>query len=204
MPVVTVSTKGQLVIPKEIREALGIKPKQKVLLKLVKDHAEIEPLPLSNTSAVFSKKDHPSRRPCSKNARRTRNVKKESLLDSYALLAYLKQEESYENVKDLLFSDGVRILMNDINIGETYYILARERSRERAEYFLNAILPSLPRTAVGNSLHEVIQAAAIKSQYPISYADAFVVATAQREEAPIITGDPDFKHVQDLVKIQWL
>ena len=45
MPVVTVSTKGQLVIPKEIREALGIKPKQKVLLKLVKDHAEIEPLP---------------------------------------------------------------------------------------------------------------------------------------------------------------
>jgi AbrB family looped-hinge helix DNA binding protein len=45
MPVVTVSTKGQLVIPKEIREALGIKPKQKVLLKLVRDHVEIEPLP---------------------------------------------------------------------------------------------------------------------------------------------------------------
>ncbi len=45
MSIVTVSTKGQLVIPKKIRDVLGIKPKQKVLLKIVKGHAEIEPLP---------------------------------------------------------------------------------------------------------------------------------------------------------------
>ena len=45
MSIVTVSSKGQLVIPKEIREALGIKPKQKVLFKVVKGHAVIEPLP---------------------------------------------------------------------------------------------------------------------------------------------------------------
>ena len=45
MPVATISSKGQLVIPKEIRILLGIKPKQKVLLKVVKNHVEIEPLP---------------------------------------------------------------------------------------------------------------------------------------------------------------
>ncbi len=45
MPIITVSSKGQLVIPKEIRDLLGIKPKQKVILKVVKDHAVIEPLP---------------------------------------------------------------------------------------------------------------------------------------------------------------
>ncbi|MCP4265758.1 MAG: AbrB/MazE/SpoVT family DNA-binding domain-containing protein [Candidatus Brocadiaceae bacterium] len=45
MPVATVSSKGQLVIPKEIRDTLGIKSKQKVLLKVVKGHAIIEPLP---------------------------------------------------------------------------------------------------------------------------------------------------------------
>jgi len=33
------------VLPKEIRDALGIKPGQKVMLKVVKDHAEIIPLP---------------------------------------------------------------------------------------------------------------------------------------------------------------
>jgi AbrB family looped-hinge helix DNA binding protein len=60
MSIVTVSSKGQLVIPKEIREALGIKPRQKVLLKLVKDHAEIEPLPddpIEYLCGIF--KDHP-------------------------------------------------------------------------------------------------------------------------------------------------
>lgn len=46
MPIVTLSSKGQLVIPKKIREALGIKPRQKVFFKIVKDHlVEIAPLP---------------------------------------------------------------------------------------------------------------------------------------------------------------
>ncbi len=60
MPVVTISSKGQLVVPKEIREALGIKPKQKVLLELVEDHVEIEPLPedpIEHLCGIF--KDHP-------------------------------------------------------------------------------------------------------------------------------------------------
>ena len=46
MPIVTLSSKGKLVIPKEIREALGVKPGQKVFFKIVKDHlVEIAPLP---------------------------------------------------------------------------------------------------------------------------------------------------------------
>ncbi len=60
MPVVTISSKGQLVIPKEIREALGLKSRQKLLLKLVKGHAEIEPLPddpIEHLCGIF--KDHP-------------------------------------------------------------------------------------------------------------------------------------------------
>ena len=94
--------------------------------------------------------------------------------------------------------------MNDINIGETFYILARERGLDQAEYFFNAILPNLPITKIGNTLAEVIEAAKIKAQYPISYADCFVVATAIRQEASILTGDPDFKHVEKIVAIDWL
>ncbi len=45
MPTVTVSSKGQIVMPKKIRDALGIKPGHKVFLRIVGDHAEIVPLP---------------------------------------------------------------------------------------------------------------------------------------------------------------
>ncbi len=45
MATVTVSSKGQIVMPKKIRQALGIKPGQKVYLKVVGDRAEIIPLP---------------------------------------------------------------------------------------------------------------------------------------------------------------
>ena len=45
MPIVKTSSKGQIVIPQEIREKLGIGPGKKVLLQLVGEHAEIVPLP---------------------------------------------------------------------------------------------------------------------------------------------------------------
>ena len=131
-------------------------------------------------------------------------MKKKGLIDSFALLAYLKQESNYQKVENLLSSKEIQLLMNDINIGETFYILARERGLDKAEYFINAILPNLPITKIGNTLTEVIEAAKIKAQYPISYADSFAVATAIREKAAIITGDPDFKHVEKIVKIDWL
>jgi len=45
MNIVKTSSKGQIVIPAEIRKKLGIKPGQKVALTLVEDNAVIEPLP---------------------------------------------------------------------------------------------------------------------------------------------------------------
>jgi len=45
MPIVKTSSKGQIVIPKKIRDKLGIGPGKKVLLQLVGEHVEIAPLP---------------------------------------------------------------------------------------------------------------------------------------------------------------
>ncbi len=131
-------------------------------------------------------------------------MKKKSLIDSFALLAYLKQESNYQKVEDLLSLKEPQLLMNDINIGEVFYILARERGMDQAEYFIHVILTNLPITKIGNTFTDVIDAAKIKTQYPISYADCFAVATALREKAVIITGDPDFKHVEKIVTIDWI
>jgi len=45
MPIVKTSTKGQIVIPKEIREQLGITPGTRIFFRIVDNHAEITPLP---------------------------------------------------------------------------------------------------------------------------------------------------------------
>lgn len=126
------------------------------------------------------------------------------MLDSFALLAYLKKESQYEKVKTLLSSDNILLLMNEINTGETYYILARERGIEQAEYFINTILPSLPIEILPNMFQDIIEAAKIKAQYALAFADCFVVATAVREQAPIVTGDPEFQKIQRLTEIEWM
>ena len=45
MAVVKTYAKGQIVIPKELRDALGIRPGKRLSLKLVNDHMEVRPLP---------------------------------------------------------------------------------------------------------------------------------------------------------------
>jgi len=134
-------------------------------------------------------------------------VKQKRLLDSFALLAYLNKEPGYEMVKEVLFDaqvSGGPLLMNEINVGETYYILSRRRSMESAEYFLNTILAGLPLKIVPNDFDHVIAAARIKAQYPLSFADCFAVATAVSEGAAIMTGNPEFKEVEHLTKVEWL
>ncbi|NWF56095.1 MAG: type II toxin-antitoxin system VapC family toxin [Syntrophaceae bacterium] len=126
------------------------------------------------------------------------------VLDSYALLAYLKKEDRYEKVKNLLGSKGAVVLMNEINLGECFYILARERGMDQADYFLHTILPNLPLVKRANTFEEVVEAAKIKAGHALSYADCFAIQTALKENAPIVTGDPEFKKAESLVKIDWL
>lgn len=60
MHTVRTHSKGQIVIPKDIRDSLGIKPGKEVSVELVDDHVEIRPLPedpIEFLTGIF--KDHP-------------------------------------------------------------------------------------------------------------------------------------------------
>jgi len=131
-------------------------------------------------------------------------VNRKRVLDSYALLAYLKKEDKYERIKGLLSSKDTVLFMNEINIGECFYILARERTIDKAEYFIHSVLPNLPISKISNTFQDIIEAARIKAKHPLSYADCFVIQTSLRENAPLITGDPEFKKADKLVQIEWL
>jgi predicted nucleic acid-binding protein len=133
-------------------------------------------------------------------------VKNTFVLDTFAILAYLQKESGYERVMDLLSTGqgDSAIIMNAINIGEVYYILAREKSVEEADFFIDLIVPALNIRVELNELQDVIAAARIKAAFPVSYADAFAAAASQKHSAVLLTGDPDFKHIETLIDIEWL
>lgn len=132
--------------------------------------------------------------------------KKKSLLDSFAVLAWIQDETGAQLVEDLLYDsqDGrAQVILNMINLGEVYYRCAHLQGLSFAKEILEKI-KLLPITIYPCPNDLVIEASEIKAEYPIAYADAFIVATAIRENARIVTGDPEFKKVDHLIKVDWL
>jgi PIN domain nuclease of toxin-antitoxin system len=128
------------------------------------------------------------------------------VLDSFALLAYLNDEPGKDRVVEVLSlaqKGKNRALLCTINIGEILYTSERRRGLVMAQK-VQALIESLPVIQVEAERDLVLDAAHIKAQYAISYADAFVVALVLREKAIILTGDPEYESVEDLVKVEWL
>jgi len=60
MAIVKTYAKGQIIIPKKIRDTLGIKPGKRLSIKVVNDYAEIRPMPddvIEFLTGIF--KDYP-------------------------------------------------------------------------------------------------------------------------------------------------
>ena len=128
------------------------------------------------------------------------------LLDSFALLAYLNDELGGGRVQEVLaLAKGrkVRLVMSLINLGEVLYITERNRGLPVAQTVL-ALVESLPLELLEASRDLILDAAHVKANYTLSYADAFAVAVAIRENAIIMTGDPEFETVEQIIKIEWL
>ena len=128
------------------------------------------------------------------------------ILDSYALMAYLADEPGQERIKNLLSEANESqclLYLCMINFGEVLYMTERRRGLVMAQS-VQALVESLPIKILDVSRNLVLDAAHIKAKYALSYADAFIVAVAQREAATILTGDPEFKAVEEIVRIEWL
>ena len=128
------------------------------------------------------------------------------MLDSWAVIAYLEDEPSGEQVEELIATaheEQIPIYMSVVNVGEVWYTLAREVSEEDADASVK-ILSDL-RIQFENADWELTQEAArFKSQNKMSYADAFAAALAKVKKADLVTGDNEFKPLDGQIKISWL
>jgi predicted nucleic acid-binding protein len=128
------------------------------------------------------------------------------VLDSYAVLALLQGESGAEDVLkqiDAAQQGKSRVLMTWVNVGEVLYTVERRRGAENVPQVLGLLEASaLEFVDVDRGL--ALKAATIKANYRLAYADAFAAALAMREDAPLITGDPEFRQLEDQVAIHWL
>jgi ribonuclease VapC len=128
------------------------------------------------------------------------------VLDSWAVMAYLEDEASGHQVVELLadaHEHGTPLLMTTVNAGEIWYILAREISETEAERAIND-LKQLGIQFIDADWPLTRAAAGFKAKYRMSYADCFAAALAQLHKAELVTGDKEFKQVEDAIKVQWL
>jgi predicted nucleic acid-binding protein len=128
------------------------------------------------------------------------------VLDSYAVLALLCSESGAEQVKEILQKSTrgeIRVLMTWVNIGEIAYIVERRWDKGSVLQVIGMLeATQIEVVQVGREL--VMMAAQIKAGHSLAYADAFAAALAMIEKAVLVTGDREFKQLEDLVGIYWL
>lgn len=122
-------------------------------------------------------------------------VKHTYVLDACALLRLAQDEPGAERVAEILAgaaSGDARVLLHQINLGEVVYRIGKQfgwpvAERKRGEISL------LPIEIVAFTEEIFWQAVRLKASYPMSYADCFAAALAIKEQAVLLTSDPEFE-----------
>jgi len=128
------------------------------------------------------------------------------ILDALALLVYLRDEPAASRIEKPLENarqGKCRLYLSIINLGEILYITERRGGVTKVQDAL-ALLRQLPIELLPADEQTVFAVAHIKANYTVSYADSFAIVAAQTVGGTVITGDPEFGAVEEIVNIEWL
>ena len=129
-----------------------------------------------------------------------------TVLDSFALVAYFRGEPAGVPVKELLQKASridKHLHMTEVNYAEVKYMILRKDGAAAWEE-ATKILIALPIEFHPATRELADVAADFKARVSFSLADAFAAALAREKKADLLTGDPEFKAVEQEIKVQWL
>ena len=131
---------------------------------------------------------------------------RDSVLDSFAALAFLFQEPGHEKVIEVLDKAAHAerpVFVTAPNWAELRYIVERKVGGSRWEDARRKLL-ALPLQIVPADALLAEAAGEIKARCKMSLADAFAGALARKLDADLYTGDPEFKAIEKDVRLVWL
>jgi len=128
------------------------------------------------------------------------------VLDSFALIAFFRDEPGAETMEDMLVTAGKKdtpLLMTDVNYAEVKYSIVK---KDGAEAWAEAakVLQGLPIDFHSTTRALADTVADLKARFKLSLADAFAAALAKEKRAELVTGDPEFKPLEKEIKVHWL
>jgi predicted nucleic acid-binding protein len=110
-------------------------------------------------------------------------------------MEWFRRHEPARQACATLFGEAARgersLSMSRINLGEVYYLTAKDYGQAAASIFLEQ-LRAIPIEIVSVTDADVDAAARLKSRHKISYADGFAATLSASRSAALATGDPDF------------
>lgn len=122
------------------------------------------------------------------------------------MMAYFEDEPGADIVAGILndiIHGKTKGYMSIINWWEIYYNTFRVQGKEAAEIVLAQLdRYSLEFVDVDRPL--VYEAAKLKGEYKIAYADCFAAALANRLKAKVLTGDKEFRKLEDKIRVEWI
>jgi predicted nucleic acid-binding protein len=128
-----------------------------------------------------------------------------SVIDAQPLVAFIRREEGWERIGHTISEAlaGRRTLrLTAVNAGEVTYGVERSLGAVSGHRALVAVQAWTEIVAV--DLELASRAGWLKLRGGISFADCFAAALAHRDGIPLITGDPEFRRVEDVIAISWL
>jgi len=207
---ITVSSKGQMVIPAAIREELGIEAGTRVAVRLEGTRVILEP---DSLAAKLRRIDEmqgltaggPSGTRDGAGERRLVGCAVTIfVLDSSAVLRYIDNEAGGDRVKEILKNCVRRqaaMRISALQGGEVAGHLRKRLGNSEGKRALDSLLPFelevIPATG-----ERAVRAAELRSDRRISYVDAFAVELATNSsDHVLVTADYDFNAVDDLVRV---
>jgi predicted nucleic acid-binding protein len=128
---------------------------------------------------------------------------KDYVLDANAVIRYFKvgNASGGEKVQDLFLQaqrNQARLSMSVINMGEVLYILIKNIGEQRALHYIQVLQHGV--TIVEADISQTIQAATLKHQYKLGYADSFAATLALASRATLVSADPSFESIGKSLK----
>jgi predicted nucleic acid-binding protein len=128
------------------------------------------------------------------------------VLDTSACFAFLENEAGADSVESSLIEarEGRgTIHASFATLAEVEYVITQERGAADAALAL-AKMNAWPIQWLHSDAELCSEAAKLKATHRISFADAFVAATAKRFDATLVHKDPEFRALAGVVKQQML